>query len=123
MTFQPIVCWTEIPVSKLEDAVRFYNAVFQWNMNINTDMGPVPVAVFANADTAAGGHLYSGKPSAEGSGITVHLTVKDTLEAASERCKNAGGAIIGVPTEIPSGRFIYITDPDGNSLGLFEPKA
>lgn len=122
MTFQPIVCWTEIPVSKLDDAVAFYNAVFQWNMDINLDMGPNPIAVFDNADTAAGGHLYVGKPSAGGSGSTVHLTVKDNLEAAAERCKAAGGTILGEPVDIPSGRFVYAADPDGNSLGMFELK-
>ena len=27
------------------------------------------------------------------------------------------------PLDIPYGRFVYIEDPDGNSIGLFEPKA
>ena len=120
---QPLVVWTEIPVTDLRKGADFYGTVFGWKMEI-TDMGPNEVANF-NALTDAdpmtvGGHLYPGTPAA---GSTIHLAVPDTVEAAADRCTAAGGRVMGPVIDIPQGRFQYASDPDGNSLGLFEAKA
>ena len=119
---QPIVCWTEIPVTDLKKAVDFYSEVFGWKMEI-TPMGPNDAAVFNGVDDAAGGHLYPGTPAENGTGTTVHLTVPDSVDASAERVTQAGGTVIGPVVDIPAGRFQYAIDPDGNSIGLFEPKA
>ncbi len=120
---QPLVVWTEIPVTDLRKAVPFYNAVFGWDMTI-TDAGANEVANFGGLTEddplTVGGHLYPGKPA---TGSTVHLGVPGTVEEAAERCTAAGGTVMGPVIEIPPGRFQYATDPDGNSIGLFEPKA
>ena len=69
------------------------------------------------------GHLYPGKTAIHpGTGPTIHLNVPDTLEAAAARVIEAGGAIVSDAIAIPPGRFQYVTDPDGNSIGLFEPR-
>lgn len=113
--------WCEIPVTDLTKAIAFYSAVFDWELLLNED-GPNPLAMFPMPETGgAAGHLYPGKP-ATGNGPTVHLSVPDTAEAAAKRAEDNGGAIVMGPVEIPVGRFIYVTDPDGNSLGLFEYK-
>ncbi len=118
MTKQPIVAWTEIPVSDLAKASAFYAEVFDWKMEI-TPAGPNDIAVFNGADEGAGGHLYPGDP-AKNSGTTVHLTVPDALEAAAARVDKAGGRVLGPIVDIPAGRFQYALDIDGNSIGLFE---
>ncbi len=122
---QPLVVWTEIPVIDLPAAAEFYAKVFEWKMEI-TDMGPNKVAMFnalTDADeTTVAGHLYPGKP-AVGVGPTVHIAVRDTVEAAAERCVAAGGQVMGPVIDIPQGRFQYATDLDGNSIALFEVKA
>lgn len=120
---QPIVVWTEIPVTDLSKSADFYAEVFGWKMEI-TNMGPNDTAVF-NAQTdedmsAIGGHLYPGTPA---TGTTVHLGLPDTVEAGAARCVAAGGQVMGPIVDIPQGRFQYALDPDGNSLGLFEAKA
>ena len=120
---QPIVVWTEIPVTDLKKSATFYAEVFGWTMEITT-MGPNEVATF-NALTdkdkgAVGGHLYPGTPA---TGATVHLGLPDTVEAGAARCAAAGGQVMGPVMDIPQGRFQYALDPDGNSLGLFEAKA
>ncbi len=121
MTSQPIVVWSEIPVSDMTKAVTFYNQVFDWQMTID-ESGPNPMAVLGSAMDTVAGHLYPGKP-ASGNGPTVHLAIRDRLEDAAIRCRKAGGEILGEIISIPPGRFIYAKDPDGNSIGLFEPKS
>ncbi|MGR3373961.1 MAG: VOC family protein [Pseudooceanicola nanhaiensis] len=119
MTDQHAVVWTEIPVSDMEKAMSFYNAVFGWNLTLDTS-GPNPMANFGNME-GVGGHLYPGSGGG-GAGPTVHLAVPDDLAAATDRAKLAGAKVLYGPIEIPPGRFTYIEDPDGNSIGLFEPK-
>ncbi len=121
MQTQPIVVWSEIPVSDMNKAVAFYNATFDWKMTID-ESGPNPMATLGGNMDTTGGHLYPGKP-ASGNGPTVHIAVPDRLEDAVIRCRKAGGTVIGDIVTIPPGRFVYANDPDGNSIGLFEPKA
>jgi len=122
MTEQPMTAWIEIPVTDLDESHKFYDAAFGWASQLVTDMGPNPFVILNGADNGGGGHLYPGKPAAN-SGTTVHLTVTDTLEATAERVGKAGGQVLGPIVEIPAGRFQYMTDLDGNSIGMFELKA
>lgn len=118
MSERAIVVWSEIPVSDMDRAVAFYNEVFGYEMEIDTS-GPNPMAVLGSSMDTAGGHLYPGKPAADG-GNTIHLGLPDSLEAGMERARNAGGEVVSLPIQIPAGRFAYAKDPDGNSIGLFE---
>ncbi|SOH92994.1 hypothetical protein SAMN06273572_101848 [Monaibacterium marinum] len=124
MTTPPVnaAIWFEIPVLDLDAGMAFYGAVLSCQMEATSEMGPQPISFFPyQGGTGVSGHLYAGKPSTEGS--TIHLFLPDSVEAASERCRAAGGKVISDPVTIPAGRFVYATDPDGNSIGLFEPKA
>ncbi len=112
------VVWTEIPVSDLPRAVAFYNAVFGWEMTID-ETGPNPMADFAGKTTGVGGHLYPGTPAKQ-AGPTIHFAAPDGVEATIERCRAAGGAVQGPIIPLPFGRFVYATDPDGNSIGFYE---
>jgi len=111
--------WFEIPVSDYERARKFYGAVLANSLQDRRD-GPNPMAVFVAKDqSAVAGHLYPGTPAvAPGTGITIHLAVDD-LERGLERVKANGGSIVSSIMKIPSGRFAYCVDPDGNSFGLF----
>lgn len=120
MQTQPVVVWSEIPVSDMQKAVAFYNAVFDWQMAID-ESGPNPMAILGGNEKTVAGHLYPGKPATDGTGPTVHIAVRDRLEDALIRCRKAGGTVLGEIIAIPPGRFAYATDPDGNSIGLFEP--
>lgn len=119
MSEQTFVVWTEIPVKDMAKAMDFYNSVFGWTLTLD-ESGPNPMAVFGGAPGTVGGHLYPGTP---GAGPTIHLLVPDSLAAATDRAKVAGARVLHGPIEIPPGRFTYIEDPDGNSIGLFEAKA
>jgi len=120
MSFEPanFTVWSEIPVTDLDRAMAFYAEVFSIALTKSTD-GPNPMAMFPNASGGVSGHLYPGRPAPEGTGPTVHFAVPDGLEAAMERVRKAGGTVLSDPISIPSGRFAYCLDPDGNSIGLF----
>ena len=122
MSFTPdhFTVWAEIPVSNLDNAIAFYGKVFDMDLK-RDENGPNPMAMFPTADPTKGiaGHLYEGKPAAEGSGPTVHFACPDTLEATMDRVKDAGGRVLSGAITIPAGRFAYCIDPDGNSIGLF----
>ncbi|EEE44268.1 VOC family protein [Roseibium alexandrii] len=122
MTFKPqhFNVWMEIPVSDLDKAIVFYNNVFQTELNLVTDMGPNPFAMFPTSEeNGVAGHLYPGKPADKGTGPTIHIACPDTLEETMERFAKAGGEVISDPIPIPAGRFAYGIDPDGNSIGMF----
>ncbi len=121
MTDHPIVVWTEIPVSDLAKAEKFYSTVFGWQMK-RDDTGPNPVVNFTAEMSDSSGHLYPGKP-ANGDGPTIHLVLPGKLEDGIGRCQKAGGKVLSPVIDIPPGRFAYALDPDGNSIGLFEPRA
>ncbi len=123
MSFAPTnpTVWIELPVSDLDAGISFYSTVTGLTLQ-KQQMGPNETAVFQGADTgqSVAGHLYPGKPAGDGSGPTVHLATMGKLEDAVARVTGAGGAVVSPILDIPAGRFFYATDPDGNSIGLFE---
>lgn len=114
------VVWFEIPVTDMKRAMSFYSNVLKTELT-EDNTGPNAMAVFPIKDMGNGrsGHLYPGKPSAAGSGNTVHLAAPAPLEDAMERVTKNGGKVVSPVVTIPAGRFAYCLDPDGNSIGLF----
>lgn len=116
------VVWAEIPVTDLTAAMAFYASLMGHDLTLD-ETGPNPMAMFAyDQNGGVSGHLYPGTP-AKGNGPTVHLAIAGTVESAMERCVAGGGAVVSPVITIPPGRFAYATDPDGNSIGLFEVAA
>ena len=110
--------WFEIPVTDLASGKAFYEAVTEMSFD-EMDGGGNRMEVFkARDDDSVRGHLYPGKPATPGTGITIHLAVRE-LEPAMERVTAHGGQVVSPPIAIPSGRFAYCLDPDGNSFGIF----
>ncbi len=111
--------WFEIPVTDLDRARSFYSAVMPRDLEMS-EQGPNPMALFAPlAEQGVAGHLNQGKPAGAGTGPTIHLAAPDALDACMQRIRDNGGTVVSEVIEIPSGRFFYATDPDGNSIGLF----
>lgn len=111
--------WFEIPVTDLPKSKAFYGAVLQNELE-DQEMGPNVTAIFQPASgSGVSGHLYVGKPGTPGNGNTIHLAAPAPLEASLERVKSAGGQVVSDIIAIPSGRFAYCLDLDGNSFGLF----
>ena len=121
MSFTPenFTVWAEIPVTDIDRAITFYNKVFDTDLK-KDETGPNPMAMFpTSTQSGVAGHLYPGKPTAEGTGSTIHLACPGKLEDAMERVKEANGRVVSDIISIPAGRFTYCLDTEGNSIGLF----
>ncbi|MEP3280014.1 MAG: VOC family protein [Stappiaceae bacterium] len=121
MTFSPqhFTVWAEIPVTDLDKAIEFYNAVFDIELKKQDD-GPSTIAMFPTADgMGVAGHLYVGESAKSGNGPTVHFACPGDLQEALNRVKSSGGKVLSDIISIPAGRFGYCLDLDGNSFGVF----
>ncbi len=54
--------------------------------------------------------------------VTVYVQVDD-LKKHLSKAETLGGKTLVPPVEIPTGRFAWLADPDGNIMGLLQPKA
>lgn len=122
MPSQHALVWAELPVRDLDKATAFYAATTGGTL-VREEDGPNPIAMFQTPDNGVSLHLYPGEPAEDGRGPTLHLSSAGTLEETLERVKQAGGEVISPIIDIPPGRFFYIKDPDGNSIGFFETRS
>jgi uncharacterized protein len=124
MTFTPkhFNVWAEIPVRDLDAGLAFYQPATGGTLD-KSDMGGESVAMFRTADPAQGvsANLFVGEPGPADRGQVVFLTIEGKLEDAIRRTEEAGGRVTPEVMAIPPGRFVYIADPGGNRVGLFEP--
>lgn len=109
--------WVEIPVTDLDAATAFYNAVFQWDMS-PMHMGPDRVSAFGR--DGVGGNLSTDGTPGHGQGNVIYLGIPDDLETALARALTHGAHQEGGTVTIPKGRYVIIHDPDGNRIGLME---
>ena len=114
------VVWFDIPVTDMDHAVRFYEAVTQSKMQRLTLENGDETALFASHDGGVTGSLYKSpvdKPSEFGS--RVYLNAEPAIDECVERVKAAGGRIAVEKTKIPGhGYFAYFIDSEGNRVGL-----
>ncbi|WP_171060805.1 VOC family protein [Poseidonocella sp. HB161398] len=122
MSFMPknFNVWAEIPVRDLDAAIAFYQAATGGALAM-MEMGAERVAAFVTDGRGVSANLFVGEPGQAGSGPVIFLAAEGAIEAAAKRAEAAGGRVLGAPVAIPPGRYIYVADPDGNRIGLFEP--
>ena len=115
------VNWFEIPVSNMDRAATFYNAVLETEVQIN-QMGPMTMGWFPWKEGAPGsaGSLVQGEgavPSQTGS--LVYFSCGNDLQPTLDRVVANGGAVMMPKTSI--GEFGFIArfeDTEGNMVAL-----
>ena len=108
------VTWWEIPVTDLDEAARFYPAVFDWTV---APFGEGYLAVSAG-DRMIGGLFVSPEQPA-GGGVRIYVNVAD-IERVLSAATDAGGTVVTPRTFIAEGMgwWAEIADPSGRRLGL-----
>lgn len=113
------VVWFDIPVKKLDRAIKFYSSVFGIDL-MPMDMGPDKMALFPFKPGIASGALVESKsasPSAKGS--LVYLDGGRDLNIPLGRVSKAGGSVIQEKTSLgPNGFKAVFEDTEGNRVAL-----
>lgn len=122
-TFKDFVQWFEIPVLDIKRAVKFYNTIYQIEME--TMETPNHAMAFFPAKNGIGGSLVQGHGcSPTENGTLIYLNGGADLNTTLNRVEAAGGRVIMEKTIIneDSGYFALFIDSEGNKLALHSKK-
>jgi len=117
-----VVGWFEIPVTDMDRAKKFYEAVFQFEIHVQdfhgTQMGWFP---FAEDKPGCAGSLIkqeSYEPS-ENKGVLIYFSATD-ISTELHRVKEAGGEVLQARTLISEdvGYMGLFLDSEGNRIAL-----
>jgi predicted enzyme related to lactoylglutathione lyase len=116
----------EIPADDVARAKGFYGSVFDWQLQDMPDMA-YTVARTTEVDEqtqvpTSPGAINGGLVPRSADTPTPVLTVDvESIDQALKQVEDAGGRVVRPRTEIPGmGAFAYVTDTEGNTLGLWE---
>jgi uncharacterized protein len=113
------IVWVDIPVAKLDRAIRFYSAVMGTQIE-KTEYPGMSLGLLPHKDGEAAGCLYASdkvKPSADGP--LVYLNVHGRLDEAVEAVEPSGGKILEPKEAIgPFGFRAIVLDSEGNRIAL-----
>jgi uncharacterized protein len=113
------IVWVDIPVLKMDRAIRFYTAVLGAQVE-KQDYPGMSIASFPHKDGEAAGCLYLSddvRPSAEGP--LVYLNVHGRIDEAIEAVEPSGGKVLQPKESIgPFGFRAVVLDTEGNRIAL-----
>lgn len=117
------VGWNELHAGNGLAAFDWYSELFGWSQVRDMDMGPMGVyRLFATRGTEAVGGMMNKMPEAPGPFWAYYFNV-ETLDAAMERVKVAGGKVMNGPMEVPGPMFVAnCQDPQGAWFSLVAPR-
>ena len=115
----------EIPADDVARAKEFYRSVFDWQVQ---DMPDMDYTIVRTTDVdenqmpttpgAINGGLMRRSQDTPGPVLTVDV---ESIDQALKQVQASGGRVVRERTEIPGmGAYAYFTDPEGNTLGLWE---
>jgi len=117
------VSWFEIPAINFQEAVNFYNYIFEIEMEqVITD--DIATAYFP-VTTGVGGAITTGYSNETSStGPLIYLNGGDDLNIVLSKVEEAGGRVIMPKTLISenAGYFGVFIDSQGNKLALYSKK-
>lgn len=120
-----LINWFEIPVTDMERAIRFYEAVLGVELTRH-DMPDIKMALFPYPEDATGGALCQHpqyQPAASG-GVVVYLNGGDDLAVPLGRVIAAGGQVVMPKTLITPeiGYMGFFKDSEGNVIAFHSCK-
>lgn len=117
--FENFISWFEIPASNFDRAVKFYNNIYQIELETN-NMNDYSMAFFP-AQNGIGGAIICGEGAIPNDkGPLIYLNGGNNLEKVLSRVEAAGGRIL-MPKQMinkEAGCFALFIDSEGNKLAL-----
>lgn len=119
-TAKNIISWFEIPVSDFDRAKKFYETIFDIEMD-STEIQNYKMAYFPADDGKVSGAICFGEgyiPS--GAGSLLYMNANPDLNLVLDKAAQNGGRVIVPKTLISSdvGYYAFIVDTEGNRISL-----
>ena len=115
--------WFEIPATDINRAKKFYDSIFNAELNMMPEMMGMKMAGFPidMMSGKVGGALVQSdmhKPSVDGA--VVYLNANPSVQAVIDRIDAAGGKVVMPRTQISPeiGYMAFFIDSEGNKVGL-----
>jgi uncharacterized protein len=112
---QPVVHF-EIGCRDSGKTAAFFAQLFGWDMQA---MGPATM-VNTGSTTGIQGHISS--LGHEPHHYTTFYVQVDDVQVYLDKAVSLGGKMVVPPMDIPTGTFAWLSDLDGNTIGLWKPK-
>ena len=118
------LCWTDIPVTNLDRAIKFYSAILGKEVRKMSEPG-FEYGLLPHEEQNASGCLCVGgdsvgnKNEPSETGPLIYLSVEGRLNEAVEAAKVNGGKVLNEKQQIgPHGVRAIIIDSEGNRIAL-----
>ena len=118
------LCWTDIPVTNLDRAIKFYSAILGKEVRRMSEPG-FEYGLLPHEEQNASGCLCVGgdsvgnKNEPSETGPLIYLSVEGRLNEAVEAAKGNGGKVLNEKQQIgPHGVRAIIIDSEGNRIAL-----
>ena len=124
------LCWTDIPVTNLDRAIRFYSAVLGKEVRKLSEGGGPEYGLLPHEEKNASGCLcvrgdsggVDNTPSANGP--LIYLSVEGRLDEAVEAARANGGKVLRARQQIGEhGSRAVVIDSEGNRIALHSSAA
>jgi predicted enzyme related to lactoylglutathione lyase len=123
------LCWTDIPVTNLDRAIKFYSAVLGQEVRKMSE-GGFEYGLLPHEEQNASGCLCVGGDSVGNqnqpsqTGPLIYLSVEGRLDDAVKAVRANGGKVLEDRQQIgPHGSRALIVDPEGNRIALHSSAA
>lgn len=114
--------WRELLAGNWEEAFAFYSGLFGWTKGAAVDLGAMGTYQLFDHDGETIGGMMTKPPEVPRPFWSYYFRV-DSVKAAAERVKAAGGTLLHEPMEVPTGGtwIIQGADPQGAMFSLLSP--
>jgi uncharacterized protein len=111
------VIYFEIGCRDTAQASHFYSSLFGWQSQA---MGPA-LMIQTGSQEGIQGHYVA--HDHEPSHYTIFYVQVESIEESIAKAVSLGGKNVVPKIDIPTGSFAWISDPQGNIVGLWKPAA
>jgi uncharacterized protein len=112
--------WNELQTSDSEAAGDFYGGLFGWETETIEDDGKVVYTTIKNAGNQNGGFMPMAEQHGDAPYFWLAYFTVPSRDAAMEKARGLGGAVLAGPLDLPSGKIAVLGDPQGAPFAVFE---
>lgn len=111
--------WFEIPVSNFERAKKFYETIFETQIE-DVEFGPIRMGIFPHKETGCSLCYNEEFYQPGANGPVVYMNANPDLQTVVDKVEAAGGKILAPKTQITPeyGYMAVFMDSEGNRMAL-----